>query len=211
MARGSGTWTVRTPHGAWTAPHVVCVCGPWIPQVTALAGATVALQSVAIQMHVTERVRPVMEHVVQHIGEGMSVKQVTSGQVMIGSGWPAQELSLTGRQRPSATSLLGNLRQAARILPFLADLRILRAWAGPLAATPDEMPVIGEVPEHPGLLIAGGTYAFTLAPLWARVLTDLMLARPPMVQIADLGVDRLYGGRTVATRQQRASTARSLT
>lgn len=206
LALAEGTWTVRTPAGSWTAPHVVCVCGPWIPQVTALAGAEVALQSVAIQMHVTERVRPVMEHVVQHIGEGMSVKQVTSGQVMIGGGWPAEELSLTGRQRPSVTSLLGNLRQAARILPFLADLRLLRTWAGPLAATPDEMPVIGEVPEHPGLMVAGGTYAFTFAPLWARVLTDLVVGRPPLVEVADLGVERLYG---VTARQPRTTTVPS--
>lgn len=194
IERAAGVWRVTTPAGTWGAPHVVCVCGPWIPQVAALAGAQVALQPLAIQMHVTERLRPVMQHVVQHIGEGMSVKQVTSGQILIGGGWPAAELSLTGRQQPSVTSLLGNLRQAAAILPFLARLRILRAWAGPLAATPDEMPVIGEVPEHPGLLVAGGTYAFTFAPLWGRVLTDLVLARPPLVEVADLGADRLYRG-----------------
>jgi len=194
LGREGRTWTVHTPSGTWIAPHVVCVCGPWIPEVAALAGAAVALQPVAIQMHVTERVPPVLHHLVQHIGEGMSVKQVTSGQLLVGGGWPARELSLHGRQRPSVASLLGNLEQAVRILPFLAELRILRAWAGPLAATPDEMPVIGEVPEHPGLLVAGGTYAFTFAPLWGRVLRNLVLDRPPIVEVGDLGVDRFYGG-----------------
>ena len=63
--------------------------------------------------------------------------------------------------------------------------------AGPLAATPDEMPVIGEVPGWPGYFLAGGTYAFTLAPLWARCLTALAEGRDPPVSLAGLGPGRL--------------------
>ena len=56
----------------------------------------------------------------------------------------------------------------------------------PLAATPDEMPVIGEVPGWPGYFLAGGTYAFTLAPLWARCLAALIEEREPPVPLAGL-------------------------
>jgi sarcosine oxidase subunit beta len=131
---------------------------------------------------------------VQHIGDGLSVKQVTAGNVLIGGGWPAAALDLDGRSRAGIASMVGNLALARRILPFLAELRILRVWAGPLAATPDEMPVVGEVPGHPGFLVAGGTYAFTLAPLWARVLRELVLAEPPSEPVADLGPGRLLVG-----------------
>jgi sarcosine oxidase subunit beta len=75
---------------------------------------------------------------------------------------------------------------------MLASLRLLRAWAGPLAATPDEMPVIGAVPGLADFYVAGGTYAFTFAPLWAKTLADLVTGLPWLpVDITGLEPDRL--------------------
>jgi sarcosine oxidase subunit beta len=93
--------------------------------------------------------------------------------------------------------MAGNLAQASRVLPFLAELRLLRMWAGPLGATPDEMPVIGEVPGHPGFFVAGGTYAFTFAPLWGETLRNLVVGKPPPEPVGDLGPGRLLSGKAV--------------
>lgn len=191
----AGGWRVGTPAGDWDTAAVVVTAGPWIREVVGLTGVDVAAAPVAIQMHVTVRLPPVLPQLVQHMSEGLSVKQVHAGQILIGGGWPAARLDLDGRSPISLRSLTGNLAQAARLLPFLHEVALLRAWAGPLAATPDEMPVIGEVPGRPGLFLAGGTYAFTFAPLWARVLRDLVLRTAPEVEVADLGVDRLLDAR----------------
>jgi sarcosine oxidase, subunit beta len=152
-----------------------------------------AMTPLAIQMHATVRVPPVLPHLVQHIGEGLSVKQVSSGTILIGGGWPSGAVATAGRRtRISMASLLGNIAQAVRILPMLGSLRLLRAWAGPLAATPDEMPVIGAVPGLDDFFVAGGTYAFTFAPLWAKTLADLVAHKPHLpIDIAGLEPDRL--------------------
>ena len=176
---------------SWTAPSVVNVAGPWITEISELAGIHVRMSPVAIQMHVTVRVPPVMHHLVQHIGEGLSVKQVSAGNLLIGGGWPAAGLDMAGRSTVSPASMAGNLAQAGRILPFLGGLRLLRMWAGPLAATPDEMPVIGEIPGHPGFFVAGGTYAFTLAPVWGDTLCRQITGEPPADPVDDLGPGRL--------------------
>ena len=199
-----GGYQVTAGGQSWTAAMVVNVAGPWITPVAALSGIGLAMSPVAIQMHVTTRIPPVMECLVQHIGEGLSVKQVSAGQMLVGGGWPARALDLDGRSSVSAASLRGNLELAARILPFLRELRLLRTWAGPLAATPDEMPVIGEVPGWPGYFVAGGTYAFTLAPLWARCLTALAEHREPPADLAGLGPERLLTTATTATEGQSA-------
>jgi sarcosine oxidase subunit beta len=170
---------------------VVDVSGPRIAEVAALAGIRIEMSPVAIQMHVTVRIPETMRYLVQHIGEGLSVKQVTAGNILIGGGWPAARLDLDARSTASTHSMAGNLWQACRLLPLIRDLRLLRMWAGPLAATPDEMPVIGEVPGSPGFFIAGGTYAFTLAPLWGRVLQALIEGRTPPLEISDLSPLRL--------------------
>jgi sarcosine oxidase subunit beta len=184
-------YKVLSGERSWTAPVVVNTAGPWITEISALAGIRIRMSPVAIQMHVTVRVPPVMHHLVQHIGEGMSVKQVNAGNLLIGGGWPAAELDMAGRSTVSVPSMAGNLAQAGRILPFLGGLRLLRMWAGPLAATPDEMPVIGEVPGHPGFFVAGGTYAFTLAPVWGDTLCRQIAGAPPADPVGDLGPGRL--------------------
>jgi sarcosine oxidase subunit beta len=184
-------YKVLSGERSWTTPVVVNVAGPWITEISALAGIHIQMSPVAIQMHVTVRVPPVMHHLVQHIGEGMSVKQVSAGNLLIGGGWPAGELNMAGRSTVSVPSMAGNLAQAGRVLPFLGDLRLLRMWAGPLAATPDEMPVIGEVPGHPGFFVAGGTYAFTLAPVWGDTLARQIAGEPPADPVGDLGPGRL--------------------
>ena len=191
LRRNGSDWRVITTTGDWVAPAVVVVAGPWIQEIVAMAGVAVAAAPVAIQMHVTARVPQVLPNLVQHISEGLSVKQVAAGQILIGGGWPAAALDLGGRSPISVRSMQGNLAQATRLLPFLGELTLLRAWAGPLAATPDEMPVIGEVPGAPGLFLAGGTYAFTFAPLWARLLTEMLTGVALSTDVSDLGVDRL--------------------
>ena len=196
IKRRDGGWRVHAGTGTFDCATVINTAGPWLSEVTALAGVVLAMTPLAIQLHATVRVPPVLPHLVQHIGEGLSVKQVTSGSVLVGGGWPSAALAAAGqRTRISMTSLFGNIAQAVRILPVLGSLRLLRAWAGPLAATPDEMPVIGAVPGLDNFFVAGGTYAFTFAPLWARTLADLVIGRQHLpVDIAGLEPDRLISG-----------------
>ncbi|MFI6509110.1 NAD(P)/FAD-dependent oxidoreductase [Streptosporangium sp. NPDC050855] len=191
VTRSGGTWRVEAGGEVVQAPVVVDVAGPWLGGIAAMAGIGLRMAPVAIQMHATVRSAPVLPHLVQHIGEGLSVKQVTAGNLLVGGGWPARTMDLDGRSEAGVDGLVGNMALAVRILPFVRDLRLLRMWAGPLAATPDEMPVIGEVPGAPGFLVAGGTYSFTFAPLWGETLRNLVAGTPPPVNVADLGPDRL--------------------
>lgn len=200
ITRNEGGWRVVAGHGAAEqvvdTPVVVDVAGPWLGEIAAMAGITLRMTPVAIQMHATVRSPATMSHLVQHIGEGLSVKQVAAGNLLIGGGWPALSMDLAGRSDTSLNSLVGNVALAVRVLPFIRDLRLLRMWAGPLAATPDEMPVIGEVPGAPGFYVAGGTYAFTFAPLWGETLRCLVEGKPPPVEISDLGPGRLMERRS---------------
>ena len=188
----AGVYTLHAAGRRWRAPAVVNASGAWLDRVCRMAGIELRMAPTALHMQVTERTGPSLPYLIQHIGEGMSVKQVVAGNILIGGGWPAA-LDLEGRSHTFSTSLFGNLRQARRILPFLGGLRLLRVWAGPFATTPDELPVIGAVPGFPGFIVTGGSYGFTLAPLWGRVLCALALGRPSQVDLSGLGPDRLIG------------------
>lgn len=186
-----GFWKVSSKGESWFAKNIVLVPGPWTASLMNQIGITIRMNSVAIQMHLTERIPPMMKYLIQHIGQGLSVKQVDAGQILIGGGWPAKELRLQGTSPASFDSVVGNLQLASRVLPFLKNVRLLRAWTGALGATADEMPVIGRVPGVSNCFIAGGTYSFTFAPLWARILTQLITQQSLEVSIAGLEPDRL--------------------
>lgn len=189
--KGGKGWRVTSTAGEFSAGAVVNAAGPWIQQVSAMAGVHMPMAPVAIQMHETVRAPRFLHHLVQHVSRGLSVKQVRSGNVIIGGGWPAGPLDLGGTTLIEEPSLLGNMGDARRVIPRLADLRLSRAWPGPLAATPDEMPVIGPFPGAEGLFVVGGTYAFTFSPLWARTIADLIEGCTPLADITDLYPNRL--------------------
>lgn len=188
-------FSIEHTSGTVESGHLVLATGPWLAQSAALLGLRLAVDPVAIQMIVTERqpadITPLL---VQHIGEGLSLKQVHAGNILIGGGWPAGPFQDEGRQPISLASLRGNLAQAARIVPIVQGMRVLRVWAGPLAAARDEMPVIGPISTHPGAYVVGGTYGITFAPLWARVIARHITGSTPEVAIPDLGPDRLLRG-----------------
>lgn len=69
------------------------------------------------------------------------------------------------------------LRNLTRVLPAFGNARITHQWAGVIDATPDGIPVIGEVGGHPGVYISSGYsgHGFGLGP-GAGLLTAQLVA-----------------------------------
>jgi sarcosine oxidase subunit beta len=69
------------------------------------------------------------------------------------------------------------LAAATHRVPAFADAALVRAYAGVRALTPDDLPVLGPVEDHPGLWLSvgWGGHGFMHAPGGARVLADLLL------------------------------------
>ena len=98
-------------------------------------------------------------------------------------GWPAQ---LRDRQSlVDRDSLLANLSVATRVVPRVAQARLLRTWAGFVNATTSWLPVIGELPGCSGLFIGAFPYmGFTAGPLLGRTLAELVCGRRPQADIS---------------------------
>lgn len=83
------------------------------------------------------------------------------------------------------------LRFAARFVPAILDapIRGVRACPRPLSA--DGLPLIGSVPDRPGLYICAGhgPWGISTGPGSARLVADLMLGRDPAIPVV-LGPER---------------------
>jgi glycine/D-amino acid oxidase-like deaminating enzyme len=137
-----------------------------------------------LHMNITEPGRVVIQHLVQHAERSITLKQFGSGQIVIGGGWPARG---RGPDRPPevvAPSLLGNVALAARLVPAIGGLRVIRTWAG-MNTTMDGASAIGRLPGAPRVILAlPGDAGYTLGPLVARIAAAIALDRAPPVDPA---------------------------
>jgi len=94
--------------------------------------------------------------------------------------------------RANASKVESSLIELKRLLPTLRDLRIKRSWAGYIDATPDMLPVIGEVPAVPGLFLATGFsgHGFGLGPVAGRLISELIRDGKPSLDLDALRFTR---------------------
>jgi glycine oxidase len=74
---------------------------------------------------------------------------------------------------------------AARLLPPIANAPELETWAGLRPSTPDNLPLLGPLPEHLNQFLATGHHrnGILLAPATARVMAQLIAGEHPSVDL----------------------------
>lgn len=85
----------------------------------------------------------------------------------------------------------------AELVPALRDAPLIGGWAGLIENTPDNHPLVGQLPERPGLLVAAGFCGFGLmhAPVIGVLAAELLLdGATSTLDISALAPDRFARG-----------------
>lgn len=198
LERAASGWTVHAVERTGEAERmlrleadtVMLAAGVWTTRLGRLVDAALPTIPLALMMSVSAPTAPFVPHLVQHAGTKLSLKQAANGTVLIGGGWPARlPLGPDGapdlESRPTLVreSLVGNAAAAIGVVPRTASLPIVRSWVGTTTVTPDQLPLVGEVPGTPGVYVATGGSAFTLGPSFARSLIALADGRAPGIDL----------------------------
>jgi glycine/D-amino acid oxidase-like deaminating enzyme len=172
---GAAKFLVRTTRGDLRAGRVVNAAGAWAGELAALNGIALALKAQGLHVNVTEPREQVLTALVQHIGRRLTLKQAANGTFIIGGGWPARPEPAPARYSVRWRSAAGNGWAALRVLPLLADVRVMHMWAAVWASSLDFAPLVGEVQALPGYYVCVAPTGFTLGPLLAQRLAEAML------------------------------------
>jgi glycine/D-amino acid oxidase-like deaminating enzyme len=190
LARIGGGWRVAVRDAEPVQADVVVVAaGLWTGEVTAMADAVLPIVPRALTMMATARTEPAIEHLVQHAGARLSLKQTGDGNVLVGGGWPARLRQREGvvdvEERPALRyeSVTGSAAVAAKVVPALRGLPVIRVWTGLVGVTPDQVPLLGQLHGRPGLYVATGGAGFTLGPTLGRLLGELILTGRPSLPL----------------------------
>lgn len=142
-------------------------------------GLNMPTRAEPLHMNITEPGAAMIGHLIQHAERSITLKQFGSGQIVIGGGWPALSRGDDAVPGVLSGSMLGNVALAARLVPAIAGLRVLRTWAG-MNTTVDGKTVLGPVPGAAGVILAvPGDAGYTLGPLVGRVAAEIALGLPP--------------------------------
>ncbi|GFE90410.1 NAD(P)/FAD-dependent oxidoreductase [Steroidobacter agaridevorans] len=194
LMRDGAQWVVTVVDRSGRAREVIAdavlnAAGAWAGEIGALAHLHLPIFAVPLSMNVIERAAPLIPHLVQHASQRLTLKQVAAGNVLVGGGWPSRfsregsAMSTQRRADPVVENVMANLTLAARLVPAIGGLHLLRSWTGITGITTDQMPLLGAVPEAPGFFVAAGGAAFTHGPTYARLVSELILEGRPSVSI----------------------------
>jgi glycine/D-amino acid oxidase-like deaminating enzyme len=148
------------------APRVVIAAGLGTADLARQVGLDVPIRPERGQILVTERLEPVLPL------PASGLRQTADGTVMIGATKEDTgfDVSTTG----DAASRLS--RTAVRIVPALAQARLVRQWAGLRIMTPDSYPIYAQSESHPGAFAAVCHSGVTLAAFHAGDLAAAIAA-----------------------------------
>lgn len=171
---------VTTNQGAITTQVVVNAAGIHAPEISSMVGVELPVYPERGQLVITEALPPVLNRAVG------PYKQFQDGQVLIGV-----TNEKAGENTRVTTGMLSTItRRALRILPVLRKARAIRCAAALRPMTPDRLPVYQKIEGVKDFYIAVGHSGFTLAPITAKIFTDLITRGKTDIDLDPYRVER---------------------
>lgn len=178
---------VETAAGRIETDVVVNAAGAHAPDIGHLAGLSVPIKPRRGQIVVTEACRPMIRHCMisaKYIsakynpgiaaggGEGVSIEQTENGNLLLGS-----TREFVGYDNRTTSGAMRRIAaHTADIIPALARLHVIRAFAGLRPYTPDGLPILGPVDGPSGFIMAAGHEGdgIALSPITGALIAQMI-------------------------------------
>lgn len=190
--RDGAVSAVETDRGLIRARHVVNAAGVAAPEIGRMVGVALPIVPCRGQILVTQALPRLLAHPLNQIRQSP-----TTGVVFCG-----ETGDFAGVDKATTLEAARYLAQRAiRTVPALARAQALRVFAGLRPWPPDGVPFLGPVRGVPGFYVAVGHSGVTLAAVYGKVLSELILDGTTAVPIAPYDPLRYAGADEVEFRR----------
>ena len=187
-----GTFTIETDGDTFTANKVVNAGGVWAPRIGSMLGVDVPIHPRKGQLIVASRqemvgLRKVMEfgYLISKFGGERVVDEMTEkyGVALVFEPTESQNFLIgSSRQFAGFNTKVNHevtryiAKRAVRFYPKIADMTVIRTYAGLRPWTEDHLPIISEVEGTPGFYIAAGHEGdgISLAAVTGKVVEEML-------------------------------------
>ena len=197
---------VATSRGTIRTRTVVLAAGAHTPGLAAMLGLDLPIRPRRGELLVTEPLAPLLRHclISAHYiavkfdpalaargGRSVSMEQTARGNLLLGS-----TREFVGLDRRTTVAGMQSIATgAARMVPALANVRVIRAFAGLRPWTPDGLPLLGPVPGLPGLVLAAGHEGdgIALSAVTGALIAEQIALGQPHIDLKDFSPARFNG------------------
>lgn len=204
---------VQTPQGRIAAAVVVSTQNIWAGEIerwTGIASPVSAERHQVLALDGPQAYTPAMPVFKDLASPGMLYARSYGGrQMLVSEGLPGLALlEPDDRQGDVSMDTVAEIgAQVAERFPSFAEAGLASSWTGVYDVTPDWNPVLGPLPEMPGLVVGYGFsgHGFKLSPAVGRVLAQAALGLPTDVSLAPYALERFRAGRLLVGRYGRGA------
>lgn len=208
VKRESGSFMVETSEGVFTANHVVNAAGVWAPRIGEMLDLMIPIQPrkghiiVASRQEFVGR-RKVMEfgYLISKFGGKRKVDALTEkyGVALVFEPTESQNFLIgSSREFVGFNTKVNNdiikciANRAIRFYPKMADMMVIRSYAGLRPWTEDHLPIISRVEEVPNFYIAAGHEGdgISLAAVTGKLIEEMINDKETSIPIEPLRLDR---------------------
>lgn len=213
LREGARVGGVRTAQGTETAAVVISTQNIWTQQLAEWTGIAVPLSAErhsVLALEGPEAYTYRMPVYKDLASPGMFYCRSYGGrQMLVSEGTVGEVLAVPDNtQGPISMDYVAEIgEQVADRFPSFGEAGLASSWTGVYDVTPDWNPVLGAVPEVPGLVVGFGFsgHGFKLAPAVGRVLAQAALQLPTDVSLAPYALGRFADGRLLTGRYGRGA------
>ena len=184
-----GGWQVQNVEGPIQATEAVIALGPWSNEILKGLGLSVPLMGKrGYHMHYAARGNASLSRPVLDVDHGFVLTPMARG-IRLTTG---AEFARLGA--PPTPVQLQQVEPVARTIFPLAERVESEPWLGSRPCLPDMLPAISPIPGRTGLWANFGHHhlGFTLGPVSARLLADMMTGTEPFTDPAPYRIDRFW-------------------
>jgi sarcosine oxidase subunit beta len=178
------------------ADCIVIAAGAHSPSVAALAGVELEGRPWRLEACALEPTRPIFDPAVAMLDRTVYMHQSARGEIVGGCEVTGDAAGLT--LASDLPVVAHYARHLVETMPCLADLTILRQWAGHIHASADFGPLLGVHPDCRDLWIsAGWSYGIAGAPAGGDLLAQAIATGEIDARMAPFAVDRKRRGKLI--------------
>ena len=163
---------VETDRGTIHCNKAVQAVSGWTSILTKMAGFKVPIRTVPLQACVSQPLKPFLDAIIVSGSLHTYISQSSRGELVMGGATDPYALYST---RSSLEFKEGLMAHILELFPYLAEVKLLRQWAGMTDMTPDFSPIMGETPVENYYIDSGwGTWGFKATPVVGKRMAELI-------------------------------------
>ncbi|MDH3738053.1 MAG: FAD-dependent oxidoreductase [Alphaproteobacteria bacterium] len=173
---------VKTNRGVVHAGKVLQAVAGSSTLLADMAGFRLPIQTVPLQACVSEPLKPILDPIIVSGSLHVYISQSARGEFVMGGSTDPYALYSTRTTLDFKEGLAAHMLE---LLPMLAEVSVMREWAGIADMTPDFSPVMGRTPVDNYYIDAGwGTWGFKATPVCGKRMAECVATdtQPELLQ-----------------------------